>query len=79
MKRYFENFLFWIARRLPRRLVYWCVIRVACERCPDNPAERTCGDALEAWSGVDTFKGAGAMKSRTVVERWFGVRIGLTK
>ncbi len=48
-----EAFIIWLAWRLPRRLIYWCAIRVAAEGSVENPQtampELTAMDALHSW------------------------------
>lgn len=48
-----EDFLRWLAWKLPRDLAYWATIRVGTSGFdgpyPGNPGERTIGDALDDW------------------------------
>jgi hypothetical protein len=45
------RFWTWIAWRLPRRLVYWAVIRAATKPPEGNvyPADRTASEILKTW------------------------------
>ncbi len=45
-----ETFWIGIAWMLPRKLVYWCAIRVMTERYDGGPDARTCADALKGWN-----------------------------
>lgn len=49
-----EDFLCWLAHRLPRGLVYWCAVRVMAHAADVNPTrlpdELTPADCLKAWS-----------------------------
>jgi hypothetical protein len=48
-----ENIIIWLAWHLPRRLIYWCAIRVAAEGSVEHPQtampELTAMDALHSW------------------------------
>jgi len=47
-----ERLAIWCAWRLPRRVVYWAVIRAAVAPREGNPAERTAAEILTAWRKV---------------------------
>lgn len=49
-----EKILIWLAWKMPRGLAKWAAIRVMTagrhgEPYAENPAERTCGHALNSW------------------------------
>lgn len=45
-----EKFAFWLAWKLPERVVYWCFIRMATENCPGYPGDQTVGEVVRRWS-----------------------------
>jgi len=53
IRRKKENIIIWAAWRLPRRLIYWCGIRIAAEGSVAHPQtsmpELTAMDALHSW------------------------------
>ncbi len=44
-----ETVCVWLAWRLPKRLALWAFVRVATFNEPGNPADTTCGVALDRW------------------------------
>jgi len=44
-----ERFVIWLSWRLPRRLAYWCAIRVMTHNYGGSPCDRSCTDALKGW------------------------------
>lgn len=47
-----EKVWIWLSWRMPKQLAKWTFIRVAVHNESNNPADRTCGDALRAWSPI---------------------------
>ena len=55
-KQKLENFIMWVAWKLPRHLAYWAAVRVSAEASQGGYAhdlvpEITMMDALDRWSG----------------------------
>lgn len=49
-----DEFCFWVARHLPRRLVYWCAIRLMAHAAHQHPQTEvdtlSPAQCLKAWS-----------------------------